>query len=259
LKTLPFLLLTLGFALARPALAADLSVLDYGASAESRYERCLELVKDAPATALDQAGGWVKAGGGPAAQHCEGLALVKLKRYAEAAGVFEKAAKAGKLKAPSQRAALDDQAGNAWLLAGKADKADAAFSAALTEAPADEDVLADRARARGLRKDWAGAEADLSAVIAIDPNRADALVLRASARHALGQKAAAEADIASALDVDPDYPEALLERGNMKLEDGDSAGAKADWQLVVAGAPGTDAAATATVRLQALSAKPSAH
>jgi tetratricopeptide (TPR) repeat protein len=246
-----------GFVLvAQPVFASDLSILDYGADGQRRYDRCLELVRHSPAIALEQAEGWVKAGGGAAALHCEGLALVELKRNGEAAAKFEQAAHEKGIGASVNRAALLDQAGNAWLLAGRTDKAEAVFSAALLADPQDEDLLSDRARAKGLRKDWAGAEADLSAVLSLDPNRADALVLRASARHALGRKGDASADIAKALDVDPDYPEALVERGTMKFEDGDAAGAKADWQLVIRDAPGTDAAAAAKVRIQSLTAKP---
>jgi tetratricopeptide (TPR) repeat protein len=239
----------------KPVMAADLSVLDYSVQAKDRYDRCVELTKRNATSAIEQASGWYKAGGGAAALHCESLGLVALKRYPEAAEKLALAAHEGAVGSSPERAALMDQAGNAWLLAGKPDKADESFSAALAFAPQDEDVLADRARARGLRKDWAGAEADLSAVLSLDPNRADALVLRASALHAEGRKADARADIEHALDLDPDYPEALLERGNMKFEGGDAAGARADWQQVVSDAPGTDAASTAEARLQAVSAK----
>jgi len=243
--------------LAAPAvLAADLSELDYSVQARDRYDRCVELTKRKAGTAIDQAAAWYKAGGGAAALHCESLGLVALRRYTEAADALAQAAHEGAVGSAPERAALMDQAGNAWLLAGKPEKADESFSAALAFAPQDEDVLADRARARGLRKDWAGAEADLSAVLSLDPNRADALVLRASALHAEGRKADARADIEHALEVDPDYPEALLERGNMKFEGGDAAGARADWQQVVGDAPGTDAASTAEARLQMLAVKP---
>ena len=238
-----------------PAFAADLSILDYSAQEKDRYDRCLVLVKRDPGTALEQADGWYKAAGGAAALHCSALALVDLKRYAEAAGKLEKAAKESGKAPAQQRADLMDQAGNAWLLAGKPDKAEAALSAALKFVPQDEDVLTDRARARGLRKDWPGAEADLSAVLSLDPNREDALVLRASALHAQGLKGNARADIQHALDLDPGYPEALLERGAMKLEDGDAAGARSDWQQVAKDAPGTDAAAEAQLRLQSIAAK----
>ena len=242
-----------------PALAVDLSVLDDPGLGKDRYDRCIELGKRNPGTAIDQANGWYADGGGAAALHCESLALVDLKRYAEAAQKLTEAAGLGTIGAGPTRAELLDQAGNAWLLAGQADKAEGSFSAALAASPKNEDVLADRARARGLRKDWAGAVADLSAVLALDPDRADVLVLRASALHAEGRREDARADIDRALQIYPDYPEALIERGNMKFENGDQAGARADWQTVVTDVPGTDAAADADQRLKSSAGKPAKH
>jgi tetratricopeptide (TPR) repeat protein len=237
---------------AHPSFAAKTSPLVDPALGKDGYDRCLKLVERSPGVAVDEARTWYANGGAAAAQHCEGLALVQLKRYAEAAEKFEDAAKNGALGSPQERGALLDQAGNAWLLAGKPDKADADLSAALGYTPKDEDTLADRARARGLRKDWVGADADLTAVLALDPNRADVLVLRASARHAEGRKRDARADIDRALAVYPDYPEALLERGTMEFEAGDADSARMDWQQVLYDAPGTGAADEAKVRLQSL-------
>jgi tetratricopeptide (TPR) repeat protein len=234
--------------MAAPSFAAKPSYLDDPSLGANPYDRCLKLIDKSPGTAIDQAIAWSQNGGGAAALHCEGLALVHLKRTAEAAGKFEEAAKSGTIGSADERSALLDQAGNAWLLSGKPDKADEDFTGALSFAPHDEDTLADRARARGLAKNWGGAEADLTMVLSIDPNRADVLVLRASARHAEGKKAEARADIDKALDIYPDYPEALLERGTMKAEGGDVAGARADWQEVSNVAAGTGAADEAKVR-----------
>jgi tetratricopeptide (TPR) repeat protein len=247
-------------ALSSLALAANLVALDDPSlGGRNRYDRCLELVKRNPATALGLADGWTGGGGGAAALHCSALALVSLKRYADAAAKLDQAAHASGSNA--MRAELLDQAGNAWLLAGQPGKADASFSGALAFVPQDEDVLSDRGRARGLRKDWRGAEADLSAVLSLDPDRLDALVLRASARHALGDSIDARKDVDHALDLDPGYPEALLERGTMKFESGDLAGARADWQQTLRAAPDSEAAHAAQTRMQALvaPAKPDAH
>jgi tetratricopeptide (TPR) repeat protein len=247
-------LLTAVLCVAGTATAGNLSALDDPSlGAKTRYDRCLELARRSPATAIDQAAGWYREGGGAAALHCSALALTDLKRYADAAAKLEAAALEKGLST-AMRGELLDQAGNAWLLAQQADKADAALSKALSFTPQDEDVLTDRARARGLEKDWPGAEADLSAVLSLDPNRADALVLRASARQAQGRRLDALADIDQALQVDPGYPEAILERGTMKFEAGDLAGARADWLQVVSDAPGTDASNEAAARLKELAA-----
>ena len=218
------------------------------------YEHCLASVKQDAAAALNEAERWSAAGGGAASLDCAALALVELKRYGEGAQALENAANIA--ASPAAKADLLDQAGNAWLLARDTAKAESALTTALALVPKNEDVLADRARARGAAKNWSGAFDDLTAVLALDPERADIYVLRASALHAEGKRAEARADIAHALTIYPDYPEALVERGGMRLETGDTAGARADWQTAVREAPGTAAGEAARARLQQLSAPP---
>lgn len=243
--------LALAGTIASPALAAKLSPLDdTSLPGVSRYERCLALAKRSAREASAAAEVWHEQGGGAAALHCAALALVSSHRYAEAAVRLDQAAQDKNAGDTGLRAELFDQAGNAWLLAGQPQKADASLTQGLALAPKDSDLLFDRARARAAHKDWNGAEADLTALLDADANRADVLVLRASARHALGRKADARADIERALQVYPGYPEALVERGSMKYEAGDVTGARADWQQVVHEVPDGDAAAAARQRLQ---------
>jgi tetratricopeptide (TPR) repeat protein len=231
--------------LAGPAIAAELQLDDASLPGKDRYERCLALGRQSAKRAYNAAIEWQNAGGGFGASHCAAIALVSMKRFSEAAQNLDTLGLNPASGKPSERAVLLDQAGNAWLLAGKYDSADASFTTALALTPSDADILTDRARARGLRKNWAGAESDLTAALARYPSRADLLVLRASARHALGHKADARADIDQALTLQPNYSEALLQRGVMKYEAGDVNGAKADWQIVLQSSPGTEAAATA--------------
>lgn len=208
------------------------------------YQQCADLAKSDPQAAYNQALAWHSAGGGGAAEHCEALALSQLRRYAEAAPLFDTIAQDKTLR-NADRAQLFDQAGNTWLLAQDSLKADNSFSNALLIAPGDVEFLADRARARAMGKDWNGADADLSAALLRDGDRADLLVLRASARHAAGRKAEARSDIEHALSIFPNYGDALVERGAMKFEDGDAAGAQADWRKVAGAAPNSRAAALA--------------
>jgi tetratricopeptide (TPR) repeat protein len=239
--------------------AASVSPLDDPSlTGTSRYERCLTLAKNSPRDAASAADNWHTAGGGAAALHCQALALTALRRYAEAAVKLDQAAIIAPSGEHDLRIALYDQAGNAWLLAGNAEKAEASLSTALALSPRDEDILFDRARARAARKDWSGAENDLTKLLTFDGDRADAWVLRASARHAEGRRAEASADIAHALAVYPDYPEALVERGTMKLEAGDAAGARADWQAVIHAAPNGDAATAARQHLADMTVTPPA-
>ncbi|HEX3429769.1 MAG TPA: hypothetical protein VHT03_02690 [Rhizomicrobium sp.] len=216
------------------------------------YEHCLASVKRDPARGLNEAEQWSNERGGAASLHCAALALVELRRYGEAAQALENTARI--TAGLAARAEIFDQEGNAWLLAGDSSKAEAALGDALALAPKDEDILEDRARARGAAKNWRGAYEDLTAVLALDPDRADVYVLRASALHAEGRKQEARADISHALAIYPGYPEALVERGTMRLESGDIAGARADWKEATREAPGSDAGQAARAGLEQLPA-----
>ncbi|HWA89923.1 MAG TPA: hypothetical protein VG889_07800 [Rhizomicrobium sp.] len=209
------------------------------------YQQCIAMTKSDAQAAYNRALAWHSAGGGTSAAHCAALALVELKRYAEAAPRLELLASEAGLQS-SMRAQLYDQAGNAWLLGESPARAETDFSSALAFAQRDVDILADRARARAAGKNWSGAEADLTTALNVDPDRADLLVLRASARHAAGRKMEAEADIDRALEIFPNYGDALVERGAMRFEDGNARGAVADWNQVIKLSPRSRAAALAS-------------
>lgn len=199
------------------------------------YNGCIRLTQKNPKQALVEATQWQAGGGAAPATHCLALAMIALKRYGDAASRLDSLSKGKDIGASDERAALADQAGNAWLLAGQPRKAVASFTTALSLTPNDVEMHAGRARARALVKDWYGAEADLSAAILIDQDRADLLSLRASARRALGHQTDAASDILRALTLYPDYPAALVERGSMKYEAGDRVGARKDWQKAARG------------------------
>src|ERR1700742_1806942 len=74
------------------------------------YNRCLADSSANPAAALADADAWVKSGGGVPAEHCAALALVTLKRYAEAGTRLDKIAADRGVPDISFRAALYDQA-----------------------------------------------------------------------------------------------------------------------------------------------------
>jgi tetratricopeptide (TPR) repeat protein len=205
------------------------------AEAITGYSQCVALVQKNPALAEESARAWQDIGGGAAAIHCSALALTALKRYAEAGRKLDALARDKTIANNVDRAALLDQAGNAWLLAGLGNNAVQSFSAALAQSPNDVDIRSDRARARAMQRDWAGAEADLSAALQTDQNRVDLLVLRASARWASNRKEDAATDILRALELYPDYPAALVERGRMKYEAGDKTGARSDWKKAASG------------------------
>lgn len=198
----------------------------------ARYRDCLKLVHIDADRAFDEAQAWRSNGGGPAARHCEALALVELRLYGEAAVRLGDLADAPGAGGPDDRADLLAQAGNAWLLAGSGENAAVALSAALKLRPGDVDLLIDRARAHAAADDFAAADADLSQALALRPDMTDVLVLRAGARRAQGVLDAAMVDISRALVLAPDEPFALVERGAIRLALNDEAGARADWVSV---------------------------
>lgn len=221
-------------------------------SASQHYQNCLRTANLDPARALAQATEWSKAKGGAPAEHCAAVSLVELKRYPEAAGRLDALGRAPAMG--NLRPEIFDQAGNAWMMAGDADKAVASFSNALTLSANDADLYADLARAQAMKKSWGEAEADLNEALRLQPRRPDLLVLRASARDAEGKLKEARQDVDQALALKPSAPDALIERGEIFKHAGDIAAAKRDFESVLKAARGSEAGETARQELDALSA-----
>lgn len=220
------------------------------------YDRCLELAHSDPQKALVDAQGWRDIGGGFPAQHCAAVALVGLKKYAEAATQLEALANAMMQAGPEMRGDALEQAGQAWLLAGKPTEAKVAFDGALGFRPKDPELLIDRAEAFALGGKFFDAIDDLNTVLDQSPNRVDALVYRASAYRQLGSLDLASDDIDRALRLDPNSVSGLLERGNLRRLKNDNTGARADWLQVIKLGPGTPAAASAQDNIAHLADQP---
>jgi tetratricopeptide (TPR) repeat protein len=212
------------------------------------YRLCLAASSNNPISALADAEDWIKDGGGVPAQHCAALALVGLKRYAQAGARLDKVAADKAVPDASFRSALSDQAGNAWLLAGNGARAVQSFTAALALSGGDADLFADLARAQAMRKNWQEVDLDLNAALQMMPRRADLLILRASARRALKRYPEARADIEAALKIKPGDGGALVERGLLRRQLGDLGGARRDFQAALK----TGAAAEAQENLDQL-------
>jgi tetratricopeptide (TPR) repeat protein len=246
--------LLLGLVLAAPFAAAETPMAPLDAS--THYTHCLDAARATPPEGLKDAEDWRNADGGFPADHCRAVALFALKRYADAAIVFEALAGAMMNRAPALRAGAMEQAAQAWLLASEPVKARAALDAALRFTPRDPDIFIDRARADAEADDFAAAVADLDSALALAPQRADALVYRASAYRQLDRLDRARADIDAALKAAPDDVAGLLERGNIGRLMGDRAGAAADWRRIEKLAPGSPEAAAAAANLARLAAEP---
>ncbi len=224
----PVLVATIALTLAwlRPAGAAD------NLDDAKEYRLCLSLAKTKPEDGWEEAMAWQSMGGGEAARHCGAVALIGEGKYEDAASRLETLANETK-QAVAIRAEMLAQAGQAWLLAGKVERADAAQRAALGLLPGQPDLLLDHAVTLAQVHHYQEALAELSDLLRRQPNRIEALTLRASAYRYLDNLALAEGDVARALELDPGYADALVERGIIHRLKGEDAAARADWLKVV--------------------------
>jgi regulator of sirC expression with transglutaminase-like and TPR domain len=249
------------FALAVSAAAATPAVAPKPAqptAAPYEYNACLKLADRRPEQALEMASEALKDEGDPGAEHCAALALVTLKQYGEAARRLDVLARKPSAGDAEVRAQILGQAGNAWLLAGQPEMAQASLTAALALMPGEAEYHVDRARAAALLKKWSEAETDLTTALAAEPGNVQALVLRASARRAQKNIKGAMGDITQALLLEPENVEALVERGLLRAAQGDKAGARQDFIAVLTKSPQSEAAASARMEIEKLEVKSTA-
>ena len=206
-----------------------------------------------PRGAANFAAGWTD--GGDGAAHCAALAEVALGNVQMGADHLASLAAASHAPAAA-RAAVYEQAAGAWLMAGQAQQAFDAGTAALALTPDDADLLVDRAVAAAALNRFDAALTDLTHALEIDPNRAEVLVLRAAAWRHLGQLGLAEEDVDRAIAIDPDNAEAMLERGILRQRHDDPAGAREDWERAIVLAPNSATADLAEQNLALLEAGP---
>lgn len=244
-----------------PVLAAALLIPVSGATAANTqngaskkaaadpYAACMAAARIHPDEALKQAHAMWKAGDKAASRHCVATAMLSMGRPAQAAKVLDDLAAAVKDAPADQRAELSAQAGRAWLDAGHADKAAAAFTRALKAKPGDPQFLMARAVAWGAAgKDFKALD-DLNRVIQHAPGNADAHVLRAAAYRREGAADLAQQDLDTALKLAPKLADAWLELGLLRKSRNNIAGARAALEKAakLGGRSGTAEAARAAL------------
>ncbi len=212
------------------------------------YSDCMALARSAPAQAIRRAEAWERDGGGDGARHCAAVAYLSSGRYEEAASRLERLAATA--EKATLRAELHAQAGQAWMIAGKPEKALAAQTRALQAGGPRLEYLIDRAITQASLGHYFDAIDDLGAVLDAEPDRTEALVMRATAWRKLRHFDLAADDVRRALTLAPDNADALLERGILRLLRGDRVGAVADWRTVADTAPGSIAAEAARENLR---------
>jgi len=252
LFALSLLASTLSLCAVAPAIAQDKLT---AAENEQQYASCMVLVDKNPTEALESAVEWEKQGGADAAQHCQALAMIGLGQYEDAGVLLEKIAQT----LPTVKARLASnvfmQAGRAWSMAGKVERALHDQNEGLKIDGKNVDLLLDRASTYGNSGMYFEALDDLNVAADLDPKRPDVFALRASAYIALGQLDLAADNLDKALTAAPDFPDALLERGRLHALNGEKDAARKDFLRILEIAPKTEVANAAQRQLEKLDLK----
>ncbi len=259
------------FVIGLSALLAGASVASYGQDASpptiqplpapdlenpgATYDGCLTLARETPERGFEFSGMWLGLGGGEPARHCQAVALIGLQEYGEAATRLEEMAEDSR-ESTVVRAGLLGQAGQAWLLEGKLERAYAAQTTALDLLPLIDQhriaVLIDRAETLAAARNYWESIDDLNDVIAADPDNSDALAFRASAYRYVDAPELAMEDANRALKAAPDNASALLERGILYQMNNEKAAARQDWLKAIQLAPDSSAADAARANIEKL-------
>lgn len=224
------------------------------AAEAARYQECMAAIDINAEKAFDTAIEWRDLGGGKAARHCAAAALLALGYYTDAAERLEDLAQQPTDEA-TLRTALLRQAAQGWSMAGDAERAYAALTAAIQIDGKDPKLFLERAVVLASMELYDKAVDDLSQCLALDPVSVDAYTFRASAYRYLDQFELAKADAHHALALEPDHLEARLERGILRRLAGDLVGARLDWSRILELAPNDAIADNARRNIELLDVK----
>jgi tetratricopeptide (TPR) repeat protein len=215
---------------------------------DQEYASCLELAQQDPQRAEASAVYWKSLGGGLGAMHCQGVALMALRDYAGAAGVFLALSDQEGLPI-SERSRFITQASQLFLKAGQSIKARDAINQAIAWDGEDLNAFVLRARIAAATGDSLSALKDLDYVLLEDPNQVEALIYRASLYRSLKRYDLARESIAKAQSLSPDHPYMLLERGILAATQNDLGTARQAWQQILNTHPNSAAATAAQQNL----------
>ncbi|MGB0747581.1 MAG: tetratricopeptide repeat protein [Magnetospiraceae bacterium] len=206
------------------------------AAQEMGYADCMDLARADGDAGFDAAVAWEGLGGGLPARHCQALALITLGHYGDAGLRLEAIAKEPGVRSETVVSLLA-QAGQAWLLADRPDRALEVQIAALDLAPEDAELRVDRAQSHAALKDPAAALQDLNAALDAGLENAQVMTLRAAALRQVGRLEDAHTSVEAALAMTLDYPPALLERGLIAAQKGDKEAARKNWLHLLSRVP----------------------
>lgn len=225
---------------------------------EARFDACMDLATDDPASGVVAANEWLIAGGGYFARHCLGFAYAKDGRWSAAADAFVSAARDAERAHDSRAANLWTQAGNAALASGDAALALTYFDAALANGISAGLLLGelhlDRARALVVAGRPDEAEAAFAEAHRLVPEDPLAWLLSATLARRQGRLERAQADIDIAARLAPRDPEVALEAGNIAASAGRYDVARRNWTQAIEIRPDGPVAKTARGHLTQLDA-----
>ena len=235
------------------------------AASLSQAAQCRKLLATSPIEAADFAEAWLDGvkGSAPAEPgQCLGMALAAQGKWDDAEGAFAAAREVTPANEPANRARLGGMAGNALLVAGKAEAALTLLDQAHGEAlGANNPQLAgeisiDRARALvALKRDGDAATALATARTNAAEN-GQGWLLSATLSRRQGKLAEAQQQIQVAAQLMPLDPEVGLEAGVIAVLAGNEGAARRSWLSVVKAAPGRETARVAQSYLDQLGPDP---
>ncbi|GAA0474895.1 hypothetical protein GCM10009096_15600 [Parasphingorhabdus litoris] len=205
---------------------------------EVRFNECVDLALDDPASGVVEANKWRIEGGGFLARHCLGFAYAEQFNWAAATKTFAEAAQEAEIAKYPRVANFWAQAGNAALAGNQPTKALEYLNAALVQGSLvgleKGEVHLDRARAHVALNDYAAAKAEFVLVHKLAPQDPLGWLLSATLARRMNDLVLAKSDIAVAAKLAAQDPAVALEAGNIAYAGGDVVQAKANWEKAVA-------------------------
>ena len=220
-----------------------------------KYDACLRLAETNPIKGYKKGLKWYAANGGVAARHCMAASIFFSGDNLNGASRLEALERDIPKENIFLRSQILAQAGQAWLMAGLADRSSQLLTKAINLNPENPELYLDRATIRIERFEYIQALKDLDQAIVLDPSFGDAYLYRAYVKRDSKDIAGALTDINSVLELLPGLPVAVLERGFLKESIGDENGARKDWEIIIKQAPKSEEAKAARIKIIGLDEK----
>ena len=220
-----------------------------------KYDACLRLAETNPIKGYKKGLKWYAANGGVAARHCMAASIFFSGDNLNGASRLEALERDIPKENIFLRSQILAQAGQAWLMAGLADRSSQLLTKAINLNPENPELYLDRATIRIERFEYIQALKDLDQAIVLDPSFGDAYLYRAYVKRDSKDIAGALTDINRVLELLPGLPVAVLERGFLKESIGDENGARKDWEIIIKQAPTSEEAKAARIKIIGLDEK----